>query len=66
MKKFYKKHKKRLFYIELKDFEDAVIYASAIHSNVDAVITRNTKDFKVKEIPIYEPQEFLQILKILK
>ncbi|WP_457641825.1 type II toxin-antitoxin system VapC family toxin [Persephonella sp.] len=50
--------------LKFKDFEDAVIYSSAIHSNVDAVITRNTKDFKMKEIPIYEPEEFLKILKI--
>jgi len=50
--------------LKFKDFEDAVIYSSAIHSNVDAVITRNIKDFKMKEIPIYEPDEFLKILKI--
>jgi len=52
--------------LKFKDFEDAVIYASAIHSNVDAVITRNIKDFKMKEIPVYEPVEFLKILKMLR
>ncbi len=50
--------------LDFKDFEDAVIYSSAIHSNVDAVITRNVKDFKMEEIPVYEPDEFLKILKI--
>ncbi len=52
--------------LKFKDFEDAVIYASAIHSKIDVVITRNIKDFKMKEIPIYEPVEFLKILKMLK
>jgi len=52
--------------LKFKDFEDAVIYASAIHSNVDAVITQNIKDFKMKEIPVYEPVEFLKILKMFK
>jgi predicted nucleic acid-binding protein len=50
--------------LKFKDFEDAVIYSSGIHSNVDAIITRNIKDFKMKEIPLYEPDEFLKILKI--
>ncbi|MBK3332935.1 PIN domain-containing protein [Persephonella atlantica] len=50
--------------LKFKDFEDAVIYSSAIHSNVDVVITRNIRDFKMNEIPIYEPVEFLKILKI--
>ncbi len=50
--------------LKFKDFEDAVIYSSAIHSNVDAVITRNIRSFKMKEIPIYEPEEFLNLLKI--
>jgi len=52
--------------LNFNDFEDAVIYASAIHSKVDSVITRNIKDFKSKEIPVYEPAEFLKILKTCK
>ena len=49
--------------LDFNDFEDAVIYASAIHSNCDVLITRNIKDFKADDIPIYEPEEFLNILK---
>lgn len=48
--------------LDFNDFEDAVIYASAIHSNCDVLITRNTKDFKSNDIPIYKPAEFLKIL----
>lgn len=50
--------------LNFKDYEDAVIYASAVYSNVNAVITRNKKDFKDTDIPIYTPQEFLEIFKI--
>ncbi|WP_293449201.1 PIN domain-containing protein [Persephonella sp.] len=48
--------------LNFNDFEDGVIYASAIHSNCDVLITRNVRDFKANEIPIYEPAEFLKIL----
>ncbi len=50
--------------LDFNDFEDAVIYASAIHSNCDVLITRNMKNFKADDIPIYEPKEFLKILEL--
>jgi predicted nucleic acid-binding protein len=40
---------------EFKDFEDAVLYASACHSGVDAIVTRNERDFSKADIPIYSP-----------
>ncbi len=49
--------------LNFKDFEDAVIYASAVHSKINSIITRNIKDFKSGEIPVYEPAEFLKIIK---
>ena len=43
------------------DFEDAVQAQVAIENNIDAVITRNTKDYsKLKEIQVLTPTEFLQ------
>ena len=47
---------------EFKDFEDAMQYFSAKHENVDYIITRNKKDFDVSDIPVYEPQEFVDFL----
>ena len=44
---------------KFKDFEDAMQYFSALRENVDCIITRNKKDFEEAEIPIYEPQEFI-------
>jgi hypothetical protein len=37
-------------------------YFSAKHENVDYIITRNKKDFAASDIPIFEPQEFVDYL----
>lgn len=42
-----------------KDFEDAVQYAVAMFNGVDAIITRNAKDFERQDIPVMTPGEFL-------
>ena len=42
-----------------KDFEDAVQYAVALANHVDAIITRNFKDFEYTDIPVLTPAEFL-------
>lgn len=41
------------------DFEDAMQYYSAINEGCDIIITRNKKDFSQSQIPVMEPQEFL-------
>lgn len=43
------------------DFEDAVQYYSSLPFMADYIITRNPKDFKSSDIPVYTPTEFLQI-----
>ena len=50
--------------LNFKDFEDAIIYASALHSGCNCVVTRNIKDFSRTEIPVFSPEEFLKILEI--
>ena len=47
---------------KFKDFEDAMQYFSAKHENVDYIITRNKKDFAASDIPVFEPQEFVDYL----
>ncbi len=48
---------------EFKDFEDAIQYYSALsNTSIDKIITRNTKDFKLSEIPVMTPDEVLSIL----
>ena len=42
------------------DFEDALQVQVAIHSRMDVIITRNTKDFqKTKNIIVLTPKEFI-------
>ena len=42
------------------DFEDAVLLESAMREGLDAIVTRNKKDFKNTNIKIYTPSEFLK------
>ena len=43
-------------------FEDAVIHEAACHIGVDAIVTRNQKDFKKSLIPVYSSEEMIKIL----
>ena len=44
------------------DFEDAIQYLIAKRYNCDGIITRNTKDFKNSDIPVFKPEQFLRTL----
>lgn len=44
------------------DFEDAVQYFSGKCSNVDGLVSRNTKDYKKAILPIYTPDELWSII----
>ena len=46
----------------ITDYEDAVQHECALAENLDAIVTRNTKDYKNASVKIYSPGEFLQIL----
>lgn len=48
-----------------KDFEDAVLYESAVNAGAQYIVTRNISDFKKAVLPVYEPKEFLNALEIL-
>jgi len=48
-----------------KDFEDALQHSSAIHDGtIDAIITRNIRDYKLSEIAVLTPDDFLAILAV--
>ncbi len=48
--------------VKFIDFEDAVVYQSAMSVNADGLVTRNPKDFKKSKISVYSPQELLAAL----
>lgn len=45
-----------------KDFEDAVQYSSAKSIEADCIITRNPNDYIDSQIPVYNPEQALNIL----
>jgi len=48
--------------INFNDYEDAVQHECAVAENLDAIVTRNTKDYKNSSVKVYSPSEFLQFL----
>ena len=49
----------------ITDYEDAVQHECALAENLDAIITRNTKDYKNSSVKIYSPTEFIQLLQTI-
>lgn len=47
---------------DFRDFEDAMQYYSALREGADVIITRNKNDYQAAQIPVYEPQEYLDLL----
>lgn len=51
---------KQVLHNPFLDFEDALQYTAAKQfGQIEAIITRNTKDFKASKLPILTPAEFL-------
>lgn len=48
--------------INFHEFEDAVLYQSAIHCGAEGIVTRDIKGFKNADFPIYTPKEMLAII----
>lgn len=44
----------------MADFEDAVQYHTALKGGSTNLITRNIKDFKKSQIPVYTPEDYLK------
>jgi predicted nucleic acid-binding protein len=44
------------------DFEDAIQYFAALACGADCLITRNKKDYRNTEIPVFLPGELLRIV----
>ena len=47
-------------YSNFKDLEDGFQYFTAKENNINIIITRNQKDFKVDDISILTPKQFLR------
>ena len=47
---------------QIQDYEDAVLHESALREGIEGIVTRNIKDFRKAQIPVYDPDELLKIL----
>ncbi len=45
---------------KFQDFEDSLQYYCAVANECNILITRNGKDFKESEIPVFTPDEYLK------
>lgn len=45
--------------VQFTDFEDGIQYYTAMENSIDAIITRNKRDFRTSEIPTFTAQEYL-------
>jgi|AntRauTorckE6833_2_1112554.scaffolds.fasta_scaffold20115_3 predicted nucleic acid-binding protein len=43
-----------------KDLEDAMLFQCGFFHNVQTIITRNTKDFQLSSIPVFQPKEWVE------
>ncbi len=46
---------------DFKDFEDAIQYYTAIENDLDLILTRNLKDFKLSKIPVLTAKDYMQL-----
>lgn len=48
---------------DFKDFEDAIQYSVALSvKDVNAILTRNTKDFKKSKVAVFTPETLMKML----
>ena len=51
---------------EISDYEDAVMVETAIRSEMDCIVTRNTKDYVKSSVNVYDSSTFLKLLEAEK
>jgi len=51
------------FAIPFSDYEDAVQHCCATAAGLEAIVTRNVRDYKNSTIPVFTPAEFLEKLR---
>lgn len=49
---------------EFGDYEDAVLHEAARIAGVEAIVTRNSKDFRQASLRIYQPEELVVALEL--
>ena len=45
------------------DFEDAMLIESALREKIDCIVTRNFVHFQNAQVPVYDPESFVKMLR---
>jgi len=45
------------------DYEDAIMIETAIRTEADCIITRNTDDYRFSQVKVFSPDDFLSVLR---
>ena len=45
------------------DFEDAMLIESALREKIDCIVTRNLVHFQNAQVPVYDPESFVKLLR---
>lgn len=45
------------------DFEDAMLIESALREKIDCIVTRNLVHFQNTQVPVYDPESFVKMLR---
>lgn len=48
--------------LNFSDYEDAVVHEAAVHVGVQAIVTRDVKDFRLASVAVYSSNEFVMSL----
>ena len=47
----------------MKDYEDSLQIVAAEEAMCDAIVTFNKKDFELSKVPVFTPEEMINLLK---
>ena len=53
---------RKAIFSEISDFADAVMVETAMRSDMDGIVTRNTEDYKKAPLSVYAPSDFVKLL----
>ena len=53
----------RALHSDIKDFEDALMIETASSNKMDFIVTRNIKDYQNSTIPVYLPEDIINLTK---
>ena len=48
---------------KISDYVDAIMEETAVREEMDCIVTRNLRDFRQSRIPVYAPEDLLNVIK---